>query len=293
MKCKVVINKDSGNCEKLDVDALLAALNCNAQVEMIDSNSNWSAKGFDTLVVCGGDGTLHNALEKCRGKRLVYVPCGTLNETALTNDKLTSLGKVNDGVFSYVCAAGTFTPIGYSAKNDGKKRWKSLAYLPQIFKTYRCCQIAAELVVDGKKFDDSYTLLMVLKSHRCFGFSFNKDFKKTQKNYLVAIKSAGADNLKNRAKIFFPFFRIFFCGARPQIRKNWMLLPFDNLTVKLRQPQDFCLDGENRRLSGELHFSELTLDRPVEVIKTPLVKRKNKKAFLPKNTQKSHEYFGS
>ncbi len=288
MNCKVVINKDSGNCNRLDVEKLLSQLNCCAKVEIIDSKSDWSVDGFDTILVCGGDGTLHNAIEKCRSCNVLYAPCGTLNEAALTEKVIEKVGKVNDSLFSYVCATGSLTDIGYKAKNDSKKRWKSLAYFPQVLKSYRCFDIAAKLTVDGKKYDGSYTLLMVLKSHRCFGFSFNKDYNKTKKNYLVAVKSFGKDSLANRIKMFFPFFRIFVCGAKPQIRRNWMLLPFEKLTIDLEQPQDFCFDGEKRTLQGNLRFSEQTLSSPITVLKTPFLKgRKNgrnsrlKRQFTP------------
>ncbi len=278
MKTKVVVNKDSGNCTRLDIGALLKKLGCLAEVEVIDCKSEWNADGFDTLIVCGGDGTLHNAIEKCRGKRLVYVPCGTLNEAALTEQSICTLGNVNGMPFSYVCATGSFTEIGYSAKNSHKKRWKSVAYLPQMFRCYRCHEIGAKLDIDGIKYQGHYTLLMVLKSHRCFGFSFNNDYKKTKKSYLLAIKSFGPDSLKNRAKMFFPFFRIFFCGARPQTAQNWLLLPFDNLTIELDKPQDFCFDGEKRRMEGRLHFSQQTLDEPIEVVSAPMCRR-GKRAF--------------
>lgn len=274
MKCKIIVNSDSGNCKKLDLDALVSAWGCNASVEFINCKTDWSAKNFDTVVVCGGDGTLHNAIEKCADKRIVYVPCGTLNEAALTEKLITSVGSVNGKPFSYVCAAGSFTEIGYSAKNDSKKRWKALAYLPQIFRCYRCHDIPAELTADGKKFEGSYTLLMVLKSNRCFGLTFNPDYKKTRKTYVLAVKSFGKDNLINRFKMFFPFFRIFFCKAKPAIHKNWMLLPFDELRIKLKSPQDFCLDGEKRTLSGDLHFVSRKLAQPITVVKMPYLKEK-------------------
>ncbi len=65
MTCKLVVNADSGNFCKLDVDKLLNALGCvDTEIETIDSQTDWSAEGYDTvLIVCGGDGTLHNAIE--------------------------------------------------------------------------------------------------------------------------------------------------------------------------------------------------------------------------------------
>ena len=275
MACKVIVNADSGNYARLDVDKLLQKLGCvDTEVETIDSDKDWSADGYDTLIVCGGDGTLHNAIEKCSDKKIVYVPCGTLNETAHTDNPITSVGKINDRYFSYVTATGSFTEIGFLAKNDRKKKWKALAYLPQVIRSYHSKQIKAELNVDGEKINGEFTLIMVLKSHRCFGFSFNKSYKKHKGLYLVAIRSFGGDSIKNRVKMFAPFFRVFFVGVnKPQIKRDWMLVPFEKLTVTLDEPQDFCLDGEKRRLAGELRFSAQVLEREIDVVKTPYTRR--------------------
>ena len=277
MACKIVVNRDSGNCARLDLDALKCMLGCkDAQIENITSDVDWSADGYDTVVVCGGDGTLRNALDKCSHQQIIYAPCGTLNEASATNATLKTVGKVNRESFSYVCACGSFTEIGYSAKNKHKQRWKSIAYLPQILKQYRCHDIAARLEVDGKILEqDCYTLLMVLKSHRCFGFNFNRSYKREQKLYLLAIKSPGCDCLTNRAKMFFPFFRVFFCGiSHPMSRKTWFLMPFDKLTVTLDGQQDFCLDGEKQTLCGVLEFEQQALDKEVFIIKPPFCRRR-------------------
>ena len=74
--------------------------------------------------------------------------------------------------------------------------------------------------------------------------------------------------------MFAPFFRIFVCGVTPKICKNWMLLPFDKLTIELDEPQDFCFDGEKRVLSGQIEICEQTLDTPITVVKTPFLRRK-------------------
>lgn len=271
MNCKVIVNADSGNYKRLDLDKLLNTLGCtNAAVEVINRHAEWSAEDCDTVIVCGGDGTLHNALEKCPDKQIVYAPCGTLNEAARTNGVITSVGRVNAMPFSYVCAAGSFTEIGYSANNRHKKRFKALAYLPQVLASYRSHEIRAKLNVDGRVYEDDYTLLMVLKSNRCFGFNFNKSYARNGGLYLVAIRSFGKDNLANRIKMFAPFFRVFFRGVKqPKITDDWQLVPFKNLTITLKDAQNFCLDGEKRVLAGELQFCEQILDKSINVVKTP------------------------
>lgn len=275
MNCKVIVNADSGNYNRLDLDKLLNELGCaNTTVELINSQSDWSAEDCDTVIVCGGDGTLHNAIEKYPHKQIVYAPCGTLNETAKTCSTIRSIGKINDTPFSYVCAAGSFTEIGYSAKTRDKKTFKALAYLPQVIRSYRSHEISAELNVDGQILRDKYTLLMVLKSSRCFGFDFNKSYRKKEGLYLVAIRSCGQDNLTNKIKMFAPFFRVFFCGiTAPKTTREFTVLPFNNLTINLKTPQTFCLDGEKRVFAGELRFCEQILDKQISVVKTPFKRR--------------------
>lgn len=278
MNCKVIVNGESGNCNKLDLCALLDTLKCpTAEVQYIDKNSVWQCDNHDTFVVCGGDGTLKNALAKCKGKNLIFAPCGTLNESKFFGNKIEDIGAVNNELFGYVCATGTFTQIGYLAENKNKQRFKALAYLPLVLKTYRCHQIDAQIDIDGKRFDDKYTLIMAIKSKRCFGFYFNRAYDENPKLHLLAVRSFGKNNLFNKIRLFCTFFRIFVLGiSKPTQNKRFFMLPFDDAVVTLKQPCDFCLDGELRTLSGKLHFRQQPVNPPIQIVKTPFVKRKRK-----------------
>lgn len=278
MNCKVIVNGESGNCNRLDLCALLNTLKCSsAQVQYIDKNSVWSCDDHDTLVVCGGDGTLKNALAKCKGKKLVFAPCGTLNESKFLGDKIDSIGAVGNELFGYVCATGTFTEIGYLAENKNKQRFKALAYLPLMLKTYKCHKIDAQIDIDGNQHNDKYTLIMAIKSKRCFGFCFNRAYCKNPKLYLLAVRSFGKDNLFNRLRLFCTFFRIFVIGInKPTQNKRFFMLPFDSANVTLQHPCDFCLDGESRTLGGRLHFCQQQVNPPIKIIQTPFVKRKRR-----------------
>lgn len=277
LDCKVIVNSQSGNCKKLDLCALLDMIGCpTAEVQYINDTS-WQCGEKDTLVVCGGDGTLKHALAKCKGKQLVFAPCGTLNESKFFGKQITDIGCVNDELFGYVCATGTFTEIGYLAENKHKQQFKALAYLPLVLKTYTCRQICAQIDVDGRKFDGEYTLLMALKSKRCFGFRFNRAYDKNPHLYLLAVKSFGKDNLWNKIRLFFNFFRIFFVGIdKPIEKKQFFLLPFDNATITLQAPQDFCMDGEKVTLDGTLHLCTQKVTPPIKIVKTPFLKRKKR-----------------
>lgn len=278
MNCKVIVNGDSGNCKRLDLCALLDQLQCpTAEVQYINSETSWQCDDKDTLVVCGGDGTLKNALAKCKGRQLVFAPCGTLNESKFFGKQIDDIGAVNDELFGYVCATGTFTEIGYLANNKHKQRFKALAYLPLILKTYKCHQIDAQIDIDGNQFDGQYTLIMALKSKRCFGFYFNRAYDKHKGLYLLAVRSFGQDNLWNKVRLFWRFFRIFFLGIdKPTENKWFFILPFENATVTLQNARDFCMDGEKRTLVGELHFCKQSVNPPIKIVKTPFLKGKKK-----------------
>ena len=128
MNCKIIVNVESGNCKRANVDKIKRQVPADSyDVQYV--KGDWQAEGFDCVVACGGDGTLSAALNRCRGQKLFYLPCGTLNECA-SQRTIDSACLVNGRYFSYVCATGSFTEIGYAAKTEDKRRWKGLAYLP-------------------------------------------------------------------------------------------------------------------------------------------------------------------
>ena len=275
MNCKVIVNNKSGNCSKLDLCALLDMLQCpTAEVQYLTEQTSWE-NDKDTLVVCGGDGTLKHALDNCKGKQLYFAPCGTLNESRFLGSQIDSIGKVGNQMFSYVCATGTFTEIGYLANTKHKQKFKALTYLPLVLRTYKCHQIDAKIDIDGQKMQGQYTLLMVLKSKRCFGFRFNRGYDKHPGLYLLAVNSFGKNNLWNKLRLFFAFFRIFFVGIdKPLSTKRFFLLPFENATITLQHSRDFCMDGERVALQGKLHFCQQKIDPPIKILKTPFFKKR-------------------
>ena len=105
---------------------------------------------FDLTVVCGGDGTLNEAVTgfmqsgvKCL---LAYIPLGTLNEWSsglgiarsiiqaakdITSGKKITLdaGKFGDKYFTYTASFGAFTSASYSAPQDIKNVLGQAAYV--------------------------------------------------------------------------------------------------------------------------------------------------------------------
>ncbi len=105
---------------------------------------------YDRIVVCGGDGMLHEALNGWMNGTdmplLGYIPTGTVNDFAHSHhlpfsvleaaeiaagDSWTNIdvGKFNDEYFSYVAAFGIGTSVSYRTAQNKKNRLGSLAYV--------------------------------------------------------------------------------------------------------------------------------------------------------------------
>lgn len=105
---------------------------------------------FDLAIICGGDGTLNQAvtaLTKLKRKiSIAYIPTGTTNDFAKTlglpkngvmiarnliNSKAlqTDTGKFNNKYFNYVAAFGAFTEVAYETKRSEKRKFGWLAYI--------------------------------------------------------------------------------------------------------------------------------------------------------------------
>ena len=289
-KCLVVINQSCGNFDKFDKDVVEGILDGKYSVDFADIDDDYPTRltneGFAAVAILGGDGTLNSVLNKIKGLdvKVFYLPYGTLNEKSHTLDGARENGEILVGtvggqVFTYVAACGTFTPIGYTAKVEQKKKLKSVAYLLKVVKEYQVWNTAASIDIDGEKHEGKYTLIMVLKSPRCFKFRFNHLYDHSKlTGHILLIKSPGKNNLWNKIRIFFPFFRAFFIGFRKEYSsKNMIFKEFDAVTVRLEEGTAFDIDGEMKMLEGENTFKVAKLPHNFIVCDTRRARRLAKK----------------
>lgn len=280
-RCKLIINKMSGNCisgsrEKDWVELLKESydivdtvyIDAQNDIRMVDE-----LDGYHALAVCGGDGTFNSAINatKNTGLELIYIPAGTLNDAAkglrLTkrlragNKRIrrVDMGRVNDRMFAYVVAGGTFTPIGYRTKNNVKKRLKALAYIMQVLREYKIHRIKAKVEANGKVYQDEYTLVMAINNTRCFGFNFNKLYSHNDgQAQLLLIKAPKGQGLGAKIKIFFPLFRVFFMKMRKEKEgKALTFITFKKAKFTFDKPQTFTVDGERLQLGNTAEISIL------------------------------------
>ena len=224
-----------------------------------DAVERYASGGYALLVVVGGDGTLHSVLNRLpEPVPMFYVPSGTLNEKYKTHGARAGtslvLGRMGPDLYTYVAAAGSFTPIGYRARVATKKRFGKLAYLALVVREYRVHRIEAEVVADGEAYRGPFTLVMFIHSPRCFGFNFNKMHRnEAQNGQLLLIKAPRHTGFLGKIRMFFPFFRAFFVGFRRPYRSKTMIFrTFEHASLTLQASTDFDVDGERRTLTGTL-----------------------------------------
>lgn len=276
--CIIIVNKMSGNNSLAVESALRSIFGEGFDIEFFYITENAvlpDVQSYDRIVVCGGDGTLHNIIN-CKIKssaEIIYCPFGTLNECATgTSSKddytFSDVGLANDRRFTYVCACGTFTPLGYAVKDKHKQRFKSLAYLSKVLSQYRAEFIKAKIQTGNISEEGVYTLIMAIESPKCFGFNFNKMYKRDDgKMHLLAIKSPKHSGFRGAAQIFFPLFRAFFVGfKRPYRSKKMLFVPFTDLTLTFDGETDFCMDGERVPMQNQINIRPIKNQTPIRVI---------------------------
>ena len=276
-RCVIVINRLSGNGNRADENVLATALGAGYAVDffhIVEKQKLEDFSQYDRIVVCGGDGTLNGILNsKIRDDvEIIYMPYGTLNEFynggIKHNHFLKDICFANDLYFSYVMAAGIFTPIGYCVNDKKKRKYKALAYVAHIVKEYKIHRINAKLTAKDYSDEGEYSLIMAIDSPRCFGFRFNRLFKTDDGiMHLLTIKAPKSNGLFGKIKIFFPLFRAFFIGFnKPYRSKNMEFRPFDELTISLSEDVDFDMDGEKKTLGGEINLGITHFSRPITIL---------------------------
>ena len=148
--------------------------------------------GYDTIVVCGGDGTINMALNGIMSGglkvKLGIIPSGTANDYAsylkLPKDPasaariiaagktlLTDVGKANDKYFINVCAAGFLSNISQHVNEEFKNTLGKMAYyIKGIEQVQNFEPMNVRITNSTASFEESIYFLLVLNGQGAGGF---------------------------------------------------------------------------------------------------------------------------
>ncbi len=141
---------------------------------------------YDTIVCCGGDGTLNEVVTGMMNNKnqyvLGYIPAGTLNEwsTGLKFSKDAKkaaadivkrniipldIGKFDNRYFTYTASFGAFTEASYAASQDIKNVLGQAAYLFEGIKSVTNIKpIHLKFICDGREIEDDFVFGSVSNS---------------------------------------------------------------------------------------------------------------------------------
>jgi YegS/Rv2252/BmrU family lipid kinase len=224
-----------------------------------------NANEFDTVVVAGGDGMLHEMLcgilSSGADIPCGYIPCGTINDfasslkiskipeeaakTAVAGNYIQiDAGMWNDSPFSYVAAFGMFTDVGYSTDQKMKNALGPFAYYLDVLKdmdikNFHRSSVHAILSVNGRDYEDDFIFALAGNTRSVAGLTsivpedasmedglLDYTFIKTPKNIMEL------DKIRNTLllRTFDP--EVIISGKAP------------SLLVKADKPVKWTLDGE-------------------------------------------------
>lgn len=270
MDCQVIINTESGRAEQLNVKKILGRYtnsNDNVTVSYCNSVKDWTDNA-NKVIVCGGDGTLYSALNRyaLNSKQLIYVACGTLNENACCKHSIKDVAMINDNrAFGYVMATGVFTSIGYDCDVGQKKKFKKLAYWKKALMSYTIKPLDICVTTEQWQWHKSTSLLMLLRSDRCFGFRFNKMYREGS-TYILLISAKGKNQCELRATTFPKLVKCFIAGFdKPHFGNDIIFAPVERVKIELPDNCDFCVDGEKVTLSRSVYVTNRHLKNEVTI----------------------------
>ena len=154
-------------------------------------------EGIDLAVCCGGDGTLHHAVNGLlrwpNPPALGYLPAGSTNDFAASlglpktlegavdaiihgPGKELDVGDFGGELFNYVAAFGAFASVSYSTAQGAKNSMGHLAYIIDGVKNLPIGQrYPARVEVDGRILEEDYIFGSVCNTNYIGGFSMGSD----------------------------------------------------------------------------------------------------------------------
>lgn len=244
----------TGGCETT-VYPILDGLNAE------DILAGAESAGYDIVVCCGGDGTLHhtvNGLLRLEQPPLLgYIPSGSTNDfaaslglpktpedaaDAVVNGRPHAIdaGDFGGELFCYVAAFGAFSAVSYETPQNMKNAMGHLAYIIEGVKRLPIGEkYPARVEVGDRVFEEEFLFCSISNTTSIGGFSLDKSVEATLDDgefevLLIKAPTSVAEANTIVSKLL----------ARDFNNELIHLLHADSVTVHFPTPTKWTLDGE-------------------------------------------------
>lgn len=277
MKCLIVVNPNSGRgrilkklnliksrlCTKFDAVDIMYSKAKGHIKEIVELN----VKNYHTIIICGGDGSIHEAVNGYVSVKsdctLGFIPCGTINDFARNLGFCRDVNKCldiildenveyvdlinNNGITgAYVCTFGTFTSCSYATSQRDKKFAGAVAY---VFYAIRDLFFAknkiVKIEVNGQTIQKNVSLALVFNSRTIGGLNIDKraDLKDGKLELVVFCDKPNKKRISLSS--FFRIFKVFLCG-KDKINPSENIISESISSVKIyaEEKLDVNMDGE-------------------------------------------------
>lgn len=219
---------------------------------------------FDEIIICGGDGTISeavNAIVPLKQKpKLAILPTGTVNDVAHNFNiprnlkKAINLAfngvsvpcdciKVNNRYGVYVLGGGIFTETSYNTNQKAKKIWGRLAYaFHGVKKAFKTKNLDLQFKFGNECLKTKTPLFLLINSKYVAGFKLDKNNNCNDGEASLAILKSDKDNPK-----FIDLCRIaklFLKGTNKVNKKFIIKKDVSRIEIGATETTNFNLDGE-------------------------------------------------
>ena len=229
---------------------------------------------YETVVVCGGDGTLNEVVNGIIRKdldiKIGYIPAGTLNEWSgglkisrsiktaakdIVNGKVISLdvGRFIDRYFTYTASFGAFTEASYSAPQDVKNVIGQAAYFFEGIKSIANIKGRhLRVETEAKVTEGDYLFGAVSNSHSLGGvLKLNENLVELNDGFFEVLLIRRPDTLAELQQIVDGLLKKDFN------RKGLEFFKAAKIKIVSDEAMDWTLDGEHARSRKETVIENL------------------------------------
>lgn len=240
------------------------------------------AEKYDCVVVAGGDGSIHNAINGIKASKgrpmLGFLPYGTVNDVCRTLNIPKDLDEAidvilrgetikydvmqeGDNYMIYTLAGGMFVSTSFKTATGLKRVLGKLAYfLTATKQVFSMRTLPMTVTIDGERHHGRYIMAMILNSSSVAGFKINKErdiddglidiiLVERRKSFLVALLT---------------LFKMFLFGLNSvRNQKNIVIRRCKTVKIENHSGEPFTQDGEE---AGFL-TKEITVASPITVFR--------------------------